>query len=41
MADEALAAAEQHQQAEEDADEHEQVVLRDSHRGGTDERPAQ
>lgn len=41
VADEAVAAAEQHQQAEEAADEDEQVVVHDAQTGTTEERPAQ
>jgi hypothetical protein len=40
-ADEALRAAEQHQQAEEEADPDEQVVMRDPETGATAEERAQ
>lgn len=39
--DEAVAAAEQHQRAEEDADAGEHVVVRDPDTGRVDEEPAQ
>ena len=39
--DEAVAAAEQHQQAEEDADADEHVVVRDPETGRVAEEPAQ
>lgn len=39
--DEAVAAAEQHQQAEQEADPDEHVVVRDPETGETSEEPAQ
>lgn len=39
--DRAVAAAEQHQRAEEDADPEERVVVQDAETGATEERPAQ
>ncbi|WP_157377152.1 MULTISPECIES: hypothetical protein [Agromyces] len=39
--DRGVEAAEQHQQAEEHADPHEQVVIRDPETGRTSEEPAQ
>lgn len=41
LTDDAVAAAEQHQQAEEVADEDEPIVVHDAQTGTTEERPAQ
>lgn len=41
LTDDAVAAAEQHQQAEEVADEDEPIVIHDAQTGTTEERPAQ